>query len=354
VNRAAAPTLAVGILVIVLASQGRASLHHPTDQRATISVDEQGKPEALPFDPGFKLRRVNIRNMGIPEWKDGKEPTERIELAARIKKEQEKPAAKRTVEESVALAIDLLHYGRADEAEGVLRQQQRGFLPNITLAHIAIARGDWLQADDFLEIANGSPPPEKLPGMSPEKLKWQLALNRGPLKKLIRLRLAETGAKKPAHETELPDRIFDVNFVNDAGQYEPGKLAAAEKAKLPGGDFPEAIATVQQLVLWFPFDVRLYWLLGELYAAQGEVKAALDIMNECVDTGRYSNRKVLMDHRELVKKAVSELPVEQPATDNPPPAAVPFSFREVWIYVGVIGAVALFALVRALVRWRKA
>jgi tetratricopeptide (TPR) repeat protein len=352
VTRAATLTFAVGILVIVLASNGRASLHHPTDQRATIPVEENGKPEALPFD-AFKLRRVVVRNMGISEWKGGPEPAERLELAERIKKEQEKPATKRTVEESVALAIDLLHYGKFDEAEGILRQQQRGFLPNITLAHIAITKGDWLQADDFLEIANGSPQPKESPPLSKQKLKWQLELNRGALNKLVRLRLAETGAKKPQPENELPDQLWPVNFVNDKGEYEPGKLAAAEKAKLPGGDFDEAIATVQQLVLWFPFDVRLYWLLGELYAAKGEAKSAEDIMSECVNTGRYSNRKVLMQHREVVMKAVKDQEKAEQLDDATPAPAVPFSFSTVWIYLGVVGAVALFALGRALWKLKK-
>src|SRR5207249_8586641 len=36
----------------------------------------------------------------------------------------------------------------------------------------------------------------------------------------------------------------------------------------------EAIALVQQLLLWLPDDTRLYWLLGELYRADGDLKAA--------------------------------------------------------------------------------
>ncbi len=79
--------------------------------------------------------------MGIPEWK-GPEPTERTELAARIKKEQAKPAAARTPEENVTLAVDLLHYGKITDAETVLAGQRNGFLPNITLAHIAAAQAD--------------------------------------------------------------------------------------------------------------------------------------------------------------------------------------------------------------------
>ena len=34
--------------------------------------------------------------------------------------------------------------------------------------------------------------------------------------------------EKPSPETELPDQIWPVKFVNDAGEYEPGSLASAE------------------------------------------------------------------------------------------------------------------------------
>jgi len=175
-------------------------------------------------------------------------------------------------------------------------------------------------------------------------------VDRGALRTLFKLRGAEARGAKVPPETERPDQIWPVHFVNDAGTYEPGKLAAAEKAKLPGGDFPEAIATVQQLVLWFPFDVRLYWLLGEVYAAKGEFDSALKIMNECVDSGRYSNRKVLMEHRELVTQAARA--AEPPPTTTAPPE-VPFTLGAVWIYFGAVGAIALFALIRAVVRRKR-
>ena len=77
-------------------------------------------------------------------------------------------------------------------------------------------------------------------------------------------------------------------------------------------------------------------------------------MDECVASGRYSNRKVLMQHREAVTKVAN---VEQPQAEEqtpPPPEAVPFSMRTVGIYFGVVAAIALFALVRAVTKKRKA
>jgi hypothetical protein len=90
---------------------------------------------------------------------------------------------------------------------------------------------------------------------------------------LLRLRLKEgTGKKGAQGPIQLPDALFDdgkdpptpVKFLNESGQFEAGRIAPAERAKLP----PRALAIVQQLVVWLPEDRRLYWLLGELYNAQ--------------------------------------------------------------------------------------
>jgi hypothetical protein len=95
--------------------------------------------------------------------------------------------------------------------------------------------------------------------------------------KLLRLR-----AKEPAEAAnrlpETVDAIFDsedrsqgaLRFVGPSGRYEAGKLAPAERAKLP----PKALEIVQQLLIWQPFDTRLYWLCGELFNAEGDVPAA--------------------------------------------------------------------------------
>jgi hypothetical protein len=99
--------------------------------------------------------------------------------------------------------------------------------------------------------------------------------------KLLRLRSKE--AQRPAGD--LPqdvDGLFDsaekgkVRFVGPSGQYEAGKLAADQQAKLP----KNAIEIVEQLLIWMPLDDRLYWLLGELFNAEGDVPSALEIFKE--------------------------------------------------------------------------
>ncbi len=112
--------------------------------------------------------------------------------------------------------------------------------------------------------------------------------------KLLKLRLREQLTKKAGKGVvEPPDALFDdgktpVRFVNEAGQFEAGKISASEKAKLP----PRALPIVQQLVVWMPDDLRLFWLLGEMYNAQGGrqgIFAALQIFEDLSKYGPVSD-----------------------------------------------------------------
>src|SRR5439155_7726041 len=69
--------------------------------------------------------------------------------------------------------------------------------------------------------------------------------------KLVRLRQREPKAAQNL------DDLFGIRFVGETGEYEPGKLAAAEGKKLPS----DAAALTQQLALWLPADGRLLWQL---------------------------------------------------------------------------------------------
>ena len=52
-------------------------------------------------------------------------------------------------------------------------------------------------------------------------------------------------------------------FLNDAGNFEPGRITTADKERLPR----DAIEAVEQLLIWMPDDKRLLWLLGEVLNA---------------------------------------------------------------------------------------
>jgi hypothetical protein len=86
-------------------------------------------------------------------------------------------------------------------------------------------------------------------------------------------------------------------------------------------------------------------------------------MDICVSEARqFGNRRILSEHRLAVRaaddaqprKAAPEdapLTQESPADQAAPPVEKgPISMRTVWIYLGVVAAIAAFALVRAIGR----
>jgi hypothetical protein len=150
-----------------------------------------------------------------------------------------------------------------------------------------------------------------------------------------------------------------MRFVGESGQYEAGVLAARERSKLPA----DAIAIVQQLLLWLPEDTRLYWLLGELYNAAGDTDAARRILEDCVDNRRFEGHE-LRAHRQIIRESAPksglllEPEVEAPAkAPESTPAADWLPDAGKLIAVGGIAAVViaflLYLQVRELRRRRR-
>lgn len=162
--------------------------------------------------------------------------------------------------------------------------------------------------------------------------------------KLLKLRLLEKA--KPAGKDETPDDLFGVKFVGDSGSYEAGKLAEKEKAKLPA----RALAIVQQLLVWAPHDPRLYWLLGEVYNARGEVATALQIFEELAGFNGTYRPPMLANHLNVLRAAPKqqETDVNQETGSKPPaPADVTtrpaFDTRTFLVGIVVGIAVSIFA-----------
>lgn len=93
------------------------------------------------------------------------------------------------------------------------------------------------------------------------------------------LKLIELRAREGKGDYETVDALFTdkagkpLRFINEEGRYEPGKLGARERAKLPR----DYLDIVQQLLLWLPDDPRLLWLYAELLAADDHIKHAKDM-----------------------------------------------------------------------------
>lgn len=362
-RRAAAFILPAVVGLALAAAPGRASLYQPDDSMI-LPVRSDGTGEALPFEE-FKRRMAVLGNVANPLFKDksGHNP-EREKMLDRVKARRAVP--NRSAEETAALAADLLRLGNTDagyftdEALGLLIPRTRDRNPNYfvytTLAQVHAARGEWADAVRYHEGALlDCELPATVKGWSAAQRNWVARLDRDYVPGYYRSHLAP-----PKPEDEVPTPLFPVKFVNDAGKYEPGVLAAAERAKLP----PDAVAVVQQLFLWFPTDTRLYWLLAELYAAAGQLDEAQRIMDACVSEDRkYGNRTLLVEHRAAVRAAAAAKPTKRPADDAivlpaapdgkpdaPAEPEPPFSMGTVIIYFGVVVGLGVLAALRTVLR----
>jgi tetratricopeptide (TPR) repeat protein len=153
--------------------------------------------------------------------------------------------------------------------------------------------------------------------------------------KLIKLRRLEK-AKKEIRADNVDD-LFGIHFVGESGGFEPGKLAAKEK--LP----PNALSIVQQLLVWSPNDLRLYWLLGEVYNAQGKVADAMQILEDLQGTYRPT---MLANHLNILRAAPKQTePGVNPENGSKPPGPTessnPTSFDVRSLLVGIFVGIAL-------------
>jgi hypothetical protein len=147
-------------------------------------------------------------------------------------------------------------------------------------------------------------PENDLPGYKAERLKWYKQIERLQ-RRLLLLRMGElskTGGKPEAAANV--DELFEgVSFTGEDGQFAPGTIAAAQQKKLP----PDALARVQQLVLWLPADDRLFWLYGELLNARGDKTEAFKVLDECVWARRMGTPE-LKAHRLALQPRAAALP----------------------------------------------
>jgi hypothetical protein len=138
---------------------------------------------------------------------------------------------------------------------------------------------------------------------------------------------------------ENVDDLFSVRFVGPSGQYEAGQLAPEEKAKLP----PDAIAIVQQLLIWLPGDTRLYWLLGELYNANGDFARGFSILDDCRREGIHRlDAAVLREHRQILQEAVAKAPPAEviPEGIGESASESPAGWLPEWRQLALVGGVA--------------
>lgn len=194
------------------------------------------------------------------------------------------------------------------------------------------------------------------------------------LLKLWKLRMAEkAGEPFEAVDALFGDAKSPVKFVNPEGVFEPGRISTIERAKLDRS----ALEIVEQLLLWLPEDLRLYWLLGEIANARwsaadlkldpaepknaarvaqafNDLKAANLIFKELADDFGV-RAKELRERRQILREFVQSVETPQETLDtfedkikkaigDDDPPMLPASTRTLAITFAAGLAVGLFAL----------
>lgn len=318
---------------------------------------EDGIIKPLAFKPFQELLSRYFAEVVSPQTAVHKEFQHRRQaFAARAKSNS------LSLEEQIDYSACLLRLRAYDEAIQLLTPlaiRERGNF--MVLANLACAyqlAGRLERALEYLQQVRDVWPPE-WPGLPKEQYDWLKEAESYHLK-LVRLRYRESMRRLPGKHPDSLDQLFGdekspLRFVGESGNYEAGKLAASERAKLP----KNALAIVQQLLIWFPDDTRLYWLLGELYNAQGDMVAAAAVFENCVWSRRY-DAPDLREHRKLVQEAKPanesvQLEDEPKVTASARPEFLPGK-EKLWIVGSVAGlfiAVLAYFQIREIRRRRR-
>lgn len=304
------PVSAVALTLCLGTSSVRAGVYNPAEPESVTAWRVRDG-----FEEFRSEVRIPLRQFGTPE---GLQPIHRqyALIAALVPRG---PAGNLTVEERLSLSAYLIRSRKYREAVTVLSPAQR--LPtgrNNFLVYANLAAAEYLdgqasgipdaarRALDYVSAAVsqwprewGAVPKERrqwLEGMgwTKERFDWYRRAETY-FQKLLRARAREPRVP-PQQANPLGtdvEALFEggdpprpVRWVGASGKYEAGQLAKVEQEKLPA----DAIALVQQLLIWMPDDNRLYWLLGELHNARGEYLTAYRIFKEIGDAVQYAKQ----------------------------------------------------------------
>jgi hypothetical protein len=318
------PVVVLGVLV-AFALPARAGVYNPAEP-FNFEIDADGYARPIQYAGGFDLILAKLREVATLSRNPGDPPyPARAEALARVQERQRKGVNSLSADELAGLTADLIRLNRNDEALGILQPLARephrgGFLAFTHLARAHAGRGGWLEAREQQRMAiRDSEFPISFAKLTKTQLTWLRRVEREYYLPFLYHRAEESSGRRPADLREELDVIFPsavppkrptepVRFVGEDGRYEAGRIAAAERKKLP----PDALAIVQQLVFWHPQDTRLLWLLGELYNAERDVDTAAKILDKITFDLGYSN-PIVIEHRRVLQSAVDAAAAERAA-----------------------------------------
>jgi hypothetical protein len=264
-------------LVLTLPVAARAGLYYSGEKTAELPSQWRG----------FLLDHKALRSIAVkPAPGHPASPLRERYLDAAAKLEKIAKERKLTADELADLGAIYVRLGEATKAVNLLREAQRQY-PN----HFAIAANlgtAWQMAGNLEQASFALSDAVKLvPGKFQRAEEYHL--------KLVKLRLQKKGL------AEL-EELFGARWVDESGEYVPGKMAAAEWKKLPADVVPLA----QQLALWLPSDGPLLWQLAELANVHGDPRSAAAMMEGCITTFGMQSKE-LTRKRQLTKAAAEDL-----------------------------------------------
>jgi tetratricopeptide (TPR) repeat protein len=296
--------VALGLMACILAAPAQAGVYSTIEPKWELSSDYFRK---------FQEQWIQLKQLATPQaelpWQKSVNLT--ANLAMLIAKEppsrgQPDPLKPEDRLDLAACLMRIRYPGKQMPEKAIqhlnaaMDRDRDNFLVMSTLGTAYQMTGDYSRANDNLSEANlryWSKPFDELSAKSQAFLKQTLQWTSKDFawfakcekyqRQLVRLRLRElkTGPLTMTEALEHLDPIFDdpgkppLRFVGESGNFEIGKMAAAEKAKLP----PDAIEIVEQLLIWLPDDIRLTWQLGELLNAGGDRDGAKIVYQEILD-----------------------------------------------------------------------
>ena len=265
------------LLLFLASSAARAGLYYSGETFADLPSQWRG----------FLLDQRQLRTIAVKPTGSASPSPMRVRYkaeAARLTKLTKE--RKLTADEAADLGAIYVRLGEVAKALEVLGPAQREHASHFRLA--ANLGTAWQMHGDL--------------GQAAAALQQAVRLAPGKYQKAEELHLAlvRKRAREARGTTDLDD-LFGVQYVGPTGKYEPGRLAEAQRKKLPDG----AVALTQQLALWLPADPRLLWQLAELANAHGDVTTAAAMLHGCVI--EFSMRDAdLRAHRLAVRAAADE------------------------------------------------
>jgi hypothetical protein len=279
--------LALAAVCFAFPASARAGLYYSGE--ATAELPSQWR--------GFLIDQRVLRGIAVKPAPGAPASPARLRYQEAVAK-LEKLARTRplTADELADLGALHIRLGEPRQAIAVLRPAQRAHPRHFHIAaNLGTAfqlHGDLPQAASCLEQAV-----RLAPGKYQKAEEYHL--------KLVRQRMRQRG------DADSVDDLFGVRYVDDKGGYTPGKLAAAEKKKLPAA----AAGVVQRLALSLPADARLLWQLAELANVHGDVRYAAAMMDGCV-TQFGLQAPLLRRHRQLTRTAADALGKGDPKAEH--------------------------------------